>query len=78
MGSPVPVFPHSVSGITPSGSSRYDRPTSDPTGAADGPLPAPGRRLTDVKDNSDSTTPGGRATGYGPGTGPDEQGEVTA
>lgn len=78
MDPPVPAFPHSVSGITPSGWLRYDRLRVGPTGAADGPLPAPARRLADVKDYSRSTAPGGRAAGYGPGTVPDEQGEVTA
>ena len=48
------------------------------TGAADGPRPAPTRRLTDVKDYSDNTTPGGRTTGVRSRHRPDEQGEVTA
>ncbi|GAA2705428.1 hypothetical protein GCM10010429_14020 [Micromonospora olivasterospora] len=48
------------------------------TGAADGPGPAPARRLADVKDNRDATVHGGRTAGPGPGTAPDEQGEVTA
>jgi hypothetical protein len=78
MRSPVPAFPHSVSRITLSGSSPCDRLGAGPTGAADGPLPAPARRLADVKDYSKSTAPGGRTAGYGPGTVPDEQGEVTA
>lgn len=78
MDSPARAFPHCVSGITLSGSSWYGRPEPGSTGAADGPHPAPTRRLTDVKDNSDSTTPGGRTTGSGPGAAPDEQGEVTA
>jgi hypothetical protein len=74
-GSPVP---HSVTGITLSGSLPYARPAAGTTGAADGPAPVPARRLTDVRDYSDTTVHGGRPVGNHSGAVPDEQGEVTA
>lgn len=60
------------------GSGGTTRPRGGRNGAADGPHPAPTRRLTDVKDNRDATVHGGRATGPSPVAAPDEQGEVTA
>ncbi len=48
-----------------------------PSGAADGPGPGLARRLTDVKDYSDTATHRGRTTGTASRTAGDEQ-EVTA